>query len=168
MAEVYVKSLDRPVELHVSASENYGTLEVLKADISGLDRFVPKKKLRRVDHFSRMALLAAGRALEGIDPFPATRGQIGLIVATGYGALNSTFSFLDSYIEKGDKLSAPTLFSGSVHNAAAAHISICYGITGPCLTVSPTLSLLKKMFFFQLVILTGTTQVPLLFFKQNF
>lgn len=110
-------------------------VEVLKSATGGLDRFVQKSKLRRVDHYSRMALLAAGRALEDSGnrtPKEAT----GLIVATGYGALNSTFAFLDSYIEKGDKLAAPTAFSNSVHNAAAAHISICYGICGPSLTVS--------------------------------
>ncbi len=43
---------------------------------------------------------------------------------------------MDSYIEKGDKLASPTHFSNSVHNAAAAHVSICYGITGPNLTIS--------------------------------
>ena len=136
MAEVYADPSGRPAELPGSESRKGGAIEVLKADTSGLDRFVPKKKLRRVDHYSRMALLAAGRALEGVDSSFVPKGKIGLIVATGYGALNSTFSFLDSYIEKGDKLSAPTHFSGSVHNAAAAHISICYEITGPCLTVS--------------------------------
>jgi len=110
--------------------------ETLLADTSDLTRYVPKSKLRRVDHYSRMALLAAGRAIENTGQGEAAKGEVGLIVATGYGALNSTFSFLDSYIEKGDRLAAPTFFSGSVHNAAAAYISICYGITGPCLTVS--------------------------------
>lgn len=108
----------------------------LRADTADLTRFVPKARLRRVDHYSRMALLAAGRAMEGLGEDLVPKERTGLIVATGYGALNATFSFLDSYMDKGDRLAAPTHFSGSVHNAAAAHISICYGITGPCLTVS--------------------------------
>jgi hypothetical protein len=136
MAEVYAGPFGMFTDLPGSAPRKDGPVEVLKAGTLELDRFVPKRKLRRMDHYSRMALLAAGRALHGMDPSLTAKGKTGLIVATGYGALNSTFLFLDSYIEKGDKLSAPTHFSGSVHNSAAAHISICYGITGPCLTVS--------------------------------
>jgi 3-oxoacyl-[acyl-carrier-protein] synthase II len=83
-----------------------------------------------------MALLAAGKALKDTDPKLINKDDTGVIMATGFGALQTTFDFLDSYIEKGDKLASPTHFSNSVHNAAAAHISICYGITGPNLTVS--------------------------------
>lgn len=105
-------------------------------DLSQLYDFLPKKKLRRVDHLSRMALLAAGKALKDTDPKLINKDDTGVIMATGFGALQTTFDFLDSYIEKGDKLASPTHFSNSVHNAAAAHISIGYGITGPNLTVS--------------------------------
>jgi len=136
MVEVYANSSGWAADLLGSVTGKDEQIEVLKADTSDLEHFIPKKKLRRVDHYSRMALLATGRALEGMDSSLLAGTKTGLIVATGYGALNSTFSFLDSYIAKGDKLAAPTHFSGSVHNAAAAHISMCYGITGPCLTVS--------------------------------
>ncbi|MCP3944557.1 MAG: beta-ketoacyl synthase [Desulfobacteraceae bacterium] len=111
-------------------------IHAFKADTSPLSDFVPKAKLRRVDHYSRMALLACGRALKDTDPALFFKEKTGVILATGYGALSSTFSFLDSYIEKGDKLAFPTHFSNSVHNAAAAYISINYGIQGPSLTVS--------------------------------
>jgi len=111
-------------------------IHAFRADTSCLTDFVPKGKLRRIDHYSRMALLACGRAIKDADPSLFSREKTGVILATGYGALASTFSFLDSYIEKGDKLAFPTHFSNSVHNAAAAHISICYDIKGPCLTVS--------------------------------
>ncbi len=109
---------------------------VFKADTASLADFVPKGKLRRIDHYSRIALLACGRALKDTDPSLFSGEKTGVILATGYGALSSTFSFLDSYIEKGDKLAFPTHFSNSVHNAAAAYISILYDIKGPSLTVS--------------------------------
>lgn len=101
-----------------------------------LHELVPKRKLRRVDHFSRMALLAAGRAFRDASSESHSKQTTGVIVATGFGALKTTFDFLDSYIDKGDKLASPTHFSNSVHNAAGAHISICYGISGPNLTIS--------------------------------
>ena len=115
---------------------NGGDISALRAGTSAVSDYVKKSKLRRVDHYSRMALLAAGRALEDASSYPVTRENTGVIVATGYGALDSTFAFLDSYIDRGDKLAFPTHFSNSVHNAAAAHISICYGITGASLTVT--------------------------------
>jgi 3-oxoacyl-[acyl-carrier-protein] synthase II len=39
-------------------------------------------------------------------------------------------------MDYGDACASPTLFSNSVHNAAAGHISIMLGLDGPCLTVS--------------------------------
>lgn len=144
MGEVYQKAPketnDQPTDQkdlsHPFLGRGDVAVDLLRTEVSGLEQYVAKSKLRRVDHYSRMALLAAGRTLED-SKFPSgSRERAGVIVATGYGALESTFSFLDSYIERGDKLALPTHFSNSVHNAAAAHISICYGISGPTLTVS--------------------------------
>ncbi len=131
--------LDDLSDLYTPVPGNGGEIQAFRADVSEVSEYVKKSRLRRVDHYSRMALLAAGRALEdACDAFscPVSKERTGVIVATGYGALDSTFSFLDSYIERGDKLAFPTHFSNSVHNAAAAHVSICYGITGPSLTVT--------------------------------
>ena len=108
----------------------------LCADTNSLSQYLSKRKLRRIDHYSRMALLAAGKTIQDADPSVFVKEDTGVIVASGYGALSTTFAFLDSYIEKGDGLASPTHFSNSVHNAAAAHISIGYGLEGPSLTVS--------------------------------
>ncbi len=108
----------------------------LCADTAPLSQYLSKGKLRRIDHLSRMGLLAAGKAIQDADPTVFAKKETGVIVASGYGALSTTFAFLDSYIEKGDGLASPTHFSNSVHNAAAAHISIGYGLEGPSLTVS--------------------------------
>ncbi|MBF0201741.1 MAG: beta-ketoacyl synthase chain length factor, partial [Desulfamplus sp.] len=105
-------------------------------ETSDVVNFVPPKKLRRIDRFSRLGLLAAGRAIEDTAPDIYSKENLGVIVATGFGALETTFCFLDSYINKGDGLASPTHFSNSVHNAVSAHISICYGLQGPNMTVS--------------------------------
>jgi 3-oxoacyl-[acyl-carrier-protein] synthase II len=62
--------------------------------------------------------------------------NLAVVVASGYGATRTTFSFLDSVIDDGDACASPTLFSNSVHNAAAAHISILLKARGPNVTVS--------------------------------
>ncbi len=111
-------------------------IPVFLANTDRLEEFVNKRALRRVDQYSKMALLGAHLALQDAGRLDEDRSRMGIIIATGYGASNTTFAFLDSFIEGGDSLSSPTFFSNSVHNAAVANISMLLGITGPGLTVS--------------------------------
>lgn len=115
-----------------------GALEIpaYRADTAPLEEFVPKRALRRIDHFSRLALLGGYLALQDAGRLEADRSRLGVVIATGYGAMQTTFAFLDSFIDDGDVCSSPTHFSSSVHNAAAANLSILLGATGPSLTVS--------------------------------
>ena len=62
--------------------------------------------------------------------------RLGIVIASGYGAAGMTYAFLKSFINDGDICASPTCFSSSVHNSAAAHISIQLGAKGPNLTVS--------------------------------
>lgn len=112
------------------------TIPAYLADLAPLDEFVPRRNLRRVDRFSQLALLGASLALQDAGRTVADCGRLGLIVASGYGPMCTTFAFLDSYLDGGDSCSSPTHFSNSVHNAAAANIAILLGIDGPNLTIS--------------------------------
>lgn len=107
-----------------------------QADTSPLETYLNKRALRRIDHFSRLALLGAFQALEDWGQAELDRSRLGVVICSGFGALNTTFKFLDSVLENGDSFASPTAFSNSVHNSAAAHISIQLKITGPSLTVS--------------------------------
>ncbi|MDY0212592.1 MAG: beta-ketoacyl synthase N-terminal-like domain-containing protein [Desulfuromonadaceae bacterium] len=116
-----------------------GALPVYRADTSSLEHYLNKRVLRRIDHFSRMALLGAFQALEDVQArqqVTLDRSRLGVVLCSGFGALNTTFKFLDSVIDDGDPFASPTAFSNSVHNAAAAHISMQLGISGPGLTLS--------------------------------
>ena len=124
-----------PELTRISTDRGLYNLPVFRASTKALTSIVKSRELRRLDHFSRMALLGACLACED-----ATQNLIGdrtgLIVASSYGASATTFSFLDSVIEDGDALASPTLFSNSVHNAAAAHIAKHLKITGPNLSLT--------------------------------
>ncbi|HDS15586.1 MAG TPA: hypothetical protein ENN66_03025 [Proteobacteria bacterium] len=109
-----------------------------------LNRFISRKEIRRLDHFSRLALLGACLASSVHDQIPGGR-RCGLILATAYGATATTFSFLDTMINDGDAMASPTLFSNSVHNAAAAHIARHLKISGPNLSLSQPSPLLLPM-----------------------
>ncbi len=115
------------------------------ADTAPLESYFPKRRLRRLDRFSRLALLGACLALEDSGILRSTPqgsaldfepGALGLVVATGYGASATTFAFLDSVLDDGDALASPTHFSHSVHNSAAANVAMLLSLTGPSLTVS--------------------------------
>ncbi len=67
---------------------------------------------------------------------PLQRHDVGLVIASGYGASKSTFDFLDTMIDDDGRCPSPTLFANSVHSSAAAHLSIVLQLGGPCLTVS--------------------------------
>lgn len=125
-----------PHSVPVPAAGSEIELPVFRAATERLEEFIPRRSLRRIDHFSRLALLGACLALQDAGRLEADRSRLGVVIATGYGALRTTFSFLDSFIEGGDACSSPTHFSSSVHNAAAANVSILLGVTGPSLTVS--------------------------------
>ena len=124
-----------PELTRISTDRGLYNLPVFRASTKMLTSIVKSRELRRLDHFSRMALLGACLACE--DAAQNLIGErTGLIVASAYGASATTFSFLDSVIEDGDALASPTLFSNSVHNAAAAHIAKHLKITGPNLSLT--------------------------------
>ncbi|WP_022661111.1 beta-ketoacyl synthase chain length factor [Paucidesulfovibrio longus] len=105
-------------------------------DVDALQRFLPARALRRMDHFSQLALLGAHLALEDAALSPDASGSTGIVLATGYGPVATTFQFLDGLIDDGPALVSPLAFAQSVHNIPAATIGIQLKMPGPCCTVS--------------------------------
>ena len=126
----------RAAELTVPSAQGPLRIPAFRAGTERLEEFVAKRVLRRVDHFSRMGLLGAHLALADAGMLGSDLSRLGIVVASGYGATATTFAFLDSIIGDGDICASPTHFANSVHNAAAANISIMLGAKGPSLTVS--------------------------------
>jgi 3-oxoacyl-[acyl-carrier-protein] synthase II len=126
----------RPLDVTLPLETVRGRIEIpaLRADTQRLGEYLPKKALRRIDHYTRMALLGAFMALD--DARCTDRQRLGIIVATGYGATCNTFDFQDSLLNHRDPCGSPTKFSNSVHNAAAAHIAIFLKAMGPNLSLS--------------------------------
>ena len=124
-----------PELTRIETNQGFYNLPVFYASTKTLSTIVKSRELRRLDHFSRLALLGACLACEDAGQNPVGE-RTGLIVASAYGASATTFSFLDSVITDGDALASPTLFSNSVHNAAAAHIAKHLNITGPNLSLT--------------------------------
>lgn len=108
----------------------------LKADLSSLTEFIPPKALRRIDNCTQMALLGCYLALKDAGMIHTRPCPMGIIVATGYGATCNRFDFVNPLSPDDDFCYSPTKFSNSVHNAAAAHISVFLKEYGPNLSIN--------------------------------
>jgi 3-oxoacyl-[acyl-carrier-protein] synthase II len=124
------------VEKTVKGLEQPMSLPVFQAQIDELDRFIPRRALRRIDGFAKMALLSTHLALEDAGIGIENKARVGIVVGSGYGPIRTTFDFLDGIIDDGDHCALPTHFANSVHNALASQISIFLDIQGPCTTIT--------------------------------
>ena len=120
----------------IETSRGEISLPVMRARVENLDRFIPSRASRRMDNFTKMALLSSCLALEDAGLVLEDKTRVGIVFGTGYGPLQTTFGFLDSILDSGDKCASPTLFATSVHNSPASQISIHLKIQGPCQTIS--------------------------------
>ena len=136
LAAALETGIGRVGELTVPTAQGPLLVPAFRAQTGRLEDFLPKRTLRRVDHYSRMGLLGAYLALSDAGMLGSDLSRLGVVVASGYGATATTFAFLDSIIGDGDICASPTHFANSLHNAAAANISILLGAMGPSLTVS--------------------------------
>ncbi|MFP4027660.1 MAG: beta-ketoacyl synthase N-terminal-like domain-containing protein [Candidatus Brocadiia bacterium] len=94
------------------------------------------KGMRRADRLSRMATLAAADAWQTASLENTNPARVGIILATALGPHARTFQFLDNILDFGDEAVSPTIFSHSVHNAAASYIATTLNVHGPVLTVT--------------------------------
>jgi 3-oxoacyl-[acyl-carrier-protein] synthase II len=123
-------------EVPAAVGERDETAPALTADTAMLARLFPPQALRRVDHHSRMAVLAGRLALDdagGGDGLPA---PMGVIVATGLGPTAGTLDSQSPEADAEEPRLSPIQFSNSVHNAAAAYISILLKVRGPNLSIN--------------------------------
>ena len=113
------------------------SMPVYQVEIQGLDHFVPRASLRRIDRFPQMALLSASLAVEDSGgQLAEDRSRVGIVFGSAYGPAHTTFRFLDSVIDFGDRCASPTPFATSVHNSPASLVSMSLGITGPAITIT--------------------------------
>lgn len=126
--------------MYVIVSMNGILAEQSKAHLEALADYVPRNALRRMGHYERLGLLCAFMCLEkatgDCKSLACAPERMGIIIATCYGPVDSTFSFLDSALESGHSLTSPTAFSTSVYNILSTTISMQTGITGPALSLS--------------------------------
>ena len=120
----------RPLTGEVLPKEQVPVLKVPAATLTGNPVLAPA---RRADRFCKMTLLAATEALAGCEVPPE---RIGIILATAFGPHGTVFKFVNDLLEFGDEQASPTVFSQSVHAAAASMVAAAAHLHGPALTVA--------------------------------
>ena len=106
----------------------------IAAEVKGFDAedFIDKRKVRRLDLFSRYAVAAAKLAAADaeFDPRPEA-DRVGAVVGSGVGGLQTLQSEIQKLIEKGPDRVNPLLVPMMIPNMGAAHVSLEMGIRGP-------------------------------------
>ncbi len=95
--------------------------------------FMSTKAARRSDRFAQLALAACAEALEGAgwDPDPPYDGnEIGCVIGTGIGGLDSLERQHDVLRDRGAKAVSPLSVPLLMGNAAAAALAMRYGFRG--------------------------------------
>ncbi len=97
----------------------------------------PRLHLASLDRFAQFALVAAGQAIResGIAPERLRGSRVGVYFGSGIGGANALESAYRSFFDPAGRVSPMTVVL-TMANAAAAHVSMQYGITGGALTYS--------------------------------
>ncbi len=101
------------------------------------------KEVRRLDRFSQLALVSAGEAIadagwDGGVPYDPFR--VGCVVATGIGGIQTVEAQLVVQRERGAERMSPLGIPAQMPNAAAAAISMKYGLKGQAFAVASACS----------------------------
>ena len=139
---VVITGVGAVTPLGVGAAELHGRWAAAECGIvdgaGSCSEFDPKdhlsiKEVRRLDRFSQLALVAAQEALgqagwlpePPYDPF-----RLGCIVATGIGGIETVETQHDVMRDRGAKMVSPLGIPQYMPNAAAAAVSMKYGLRG--------------------------------------
>ena len=122
-------------------SSEYSNLLSVKiaaeVDFNPFDYFV-KKQVFSLDRISQFALAAASQAWKDAKLSLATKEKerAGVCIGSGMGGANTIEDAYDQLFRHHSDRVKPLSVLMIMHNAAASHISIEHGLSGPCLTLS--------------------------------
>ena len=97
------------------------------------ENYIEKREVRRLDRFSQLAVAASREAIADskLDFSKEDTARCGVLVGTGIGGITEIEEQKERLITKGPSKVSPFLIPKLMANAAAAHVSILYGLRGP-------------------------------------
>ena len=96
-------------------------------------RYLDRKEARRMDRYTHFAIAATAEALQdaNLRITPENADDIGIIVGSGIGGIETLSQQFQVYFEKGPSRLSPFLCTMMIGNMAAGHASIVFGMRGP-------------------------------------
>lgn len=99
--------------------------------------YMEKREAKKVDRFTHFGVAAALQAWRdsGLDKMQVDKEEIGVLVGSGIGGIQTTEQQLKILAEKGPRRVSPFLVPALIANMASGYISIMLGLRGPNSTV---------------------------------
>ncbi len=126
----------------ISAVESFDVSQYpcrIAGEIKDFDpaRHMEKKEAKRVDRFTQFGVAAALEAWKdaGLDRLELNKEEIGVLVGSGIGGIQTIEEQLKVLAEKGPRRVSPFLVPALIANMASGYISIMLGLRGPNSTV---------------------------------
>lgn len=126
----------------ISAVESFDVSQYpcrIAGEIKDFDpaRYMEKKEAKRVDRFTQFGVAAALEAWKdaGLDRLELNKEEIGVLVGSGIGGIQTIEEQLKVLAEKGPRRVSPFLVPALIANMASGYISIMLGLKGPNSTV---------------------------------
>jgi 3-oxoacyl-[acyl-carrier-protein] synthase II len=101
------------------------------------DLHMEKREAKKVDRFTHFGVAAALQAWRdsGLDKIQVDKEEVGVLVGSGIGGIQTTEKQLKILAEKGPRRVSPFLVPALISNMASGYISILLGLRGPNSTV---------------------------------
>ncbi len=106
-------------------------------EVKGFDpnQYFDRKEARKLDRYTQLAIAAAKEAIEnsGMDLEKVDKNEIGVIMASGIGGIQTFEQEVSAYTISGEKNGKfnPFFIPKMISDIAAGQISIMYGFRGP-------------------------------------
>jgi 3-oxoacyl-[acyl-carrier-protein] synthase II len=111
----------------------------IAGEVKGFDAgaYLSPKEARRMDVFIHYGLAAGIQAIKdsGLEVTAANAERIGVNIGSGIGGLPMIETTHDDFLRAGHRKISPFFIPGTIINMIAGHLSIMFGLKGPCLAI---------------------------------
>lgn len=102
------------------------------------DELLGRRESRRTDRVTQMAMVAAQEAIDdsGLKVTEDNRYDIGVVVGSGIGGIESIYDSIKTFLEKGARAVSPLMITMMLPDAASGRLSMHFGTRGPNFSIS--------------------------------
>jgi 3-oxoacyl-[acyl-carrier-protein] synthase II len=102
------------------------------------EEFLGRREARRTDRVTQLGLYAAQQAIEdsGLEITPENQYEVGCIMGSGIGGIDSIFKSIQAFLEKGAGAVSPLMVPMMLPDSPSGKVSMMWGLRGPNFAIS--------------------------------